>query len=238
MGKSNYWTYLRYVLKHKYFVAGECIKRGMWWHAITHDLSKFSRTEFKAYANHDFKLDYADPKFDAAWLHHQHNNKHHWDFWVSPDSGEPLFMPYKYVDQLICDWNAMSKVFGGTSFDYYCKVKDKIKMHKLSRLYLEYKLNDIGTLAVLQVKSKEILSYIPGAVEVFGVLSQNGGITILDKNNKDIGVILECFKERYQGADVYIEKIIVRNDKILSEILTSMYSGRQLIVSDTENIWG
>ena len=47
---QKYINYLRYVLQHKYKVFIQCIKRGLYIHAFTHDFSKFRPSEFIPYA--------------------------------------------------------------------------------------------------------------------------------------------------------------------------------------------
>jgi hypothetical protein len=44
--------YLSYVVRHKFFVAVECIAAGLWARGILHDLSKFLPSEFFPYANY------------------------------------------------------------------------------------------------------------------------------------------------------------------------------------------
>lgn len=105
-----YFEYIKYILKHKYYVGVECFKRGLYWQGLIHDLSKFSSKEFVAYMNM-----YTRPKitgikvtqrvkidFNKAWLNHIHNNPHHWEYWVL--DGEPLDMPDKYIKEMVCDW--------------------------------------------------------------------------------------------------------------------------------------
>ena len=46
----KYIKYLLYVIQHKYYVFIECWKDGLYWHGITHDLSKFMPSEFFPYA--------------------------------------------------------------------------------------------------------------------------------------------------------------------------------------------
>ena len=38
---TRYDRYLWYVIRHKWFVGVECVKRGLWWRGLVHDLSKF-----------------------------------------------------------------------------------------------------------------------------------------------------------------------------------------------------
>src|SRR5660397_273255 len=98
---AGYFKYLNYVLCHKYYVALECLKAGLYWQAITHDMSKFRPSEFFPYANHFYgstapkeeihgktgyykPTDTGDEDFDFAWLLHQKRNDHHWQFWILP----------------------------------------------------------------------------------------------------------------------------------------------------------
>ena len=46
----KYWDYFKYIVEHKKNVGIECLKAGMFIHAITHDLSKFLPSEFIPYA--------------------------------------------------------------------------------------------------------------------------------------------------------------------------------------------
>lgn len=153
-----YWKYLKYVLEHKKNVFVECWKDGLYSHAFTHDLSKFNPKEFFPYAEWFYGYDgiylkkqnnkeqltngascvskrYLECKkgFDKAWQHHKDKNKHHWNYWHERN----LIMPVKYIRQMICDWKAMSRKFGGTVQEYYLKNYDKIKLEKDSRLILE-----------------------------------------------------------------------------------------------------
>jgi len=43
---SKFLGHLRTVLTHKWYVFKNCIKAGIIWQGVTHDLSKFSPTEF------------------------------------------------------------------------------------------------------------------------------------------------------------------------------------------------
>ena len=147
-----YWQYFKYVCEHKKNVGIECVKMGLFLHAITHDLSKFLPSEFFPYAKYFFgkygvKLEDPKPwqnlikqlvsdKFGKAWLLHQHRNKHHWDYWVNSE-GKAIKMPKRYVKQMVADWRGMSKKFGGTASSFYIKNKETIRLHSHTRQYLE-----------------------------------------------------------------------------------------------------
>jgi hypothetical protein len=137
-----YWKYLKYIMQHKYFVAIECLKMGLYLHAITHDLSKFRPSEFFPYAEKFFSGDYAykyfyvESRFEMAWLKHQRRNPHHWDYWVD-SSCKSLPMPRKYVLQMVADWNAMGRKFGDTAKEFYLKNQSKMKLHHTTRDLLD-----------------------------------------------------------------------------------------------------
>lgn len=136
------WEYFKYIIGHKWNVGIECIKTGLYLHAITHDLSKFLPSEFIPYAKFFFSKNRAkgykqsdenDPNFQAGWNRHQKRNKHHWNYWVSvtrKDEIIPIPMPEKYVKQMICDWRGMSRKFGGTTIDYFISNREKMILHE------------------------------------------------------------------------------------------------------------
>jgi len=117
----KYLRYLKYLLKHKYYVFIECLKRRFIWRGITHDLSKFLPDEFIAYANYfygnypEYRQVEINRKLDLAWLRHQKRNKHHWQYWVLiEDSGDikPQEIPYQYLIEMLCDWIGASRALG------------------------------------------------------------------------------------------------------------------------------
>ena len=88
---ENYLRLIKTVLLHKWYVfrAGRRLKVPFW-RLVVHDLSKFSPSEFAAYAR-NFYGDRSDPYgFDRAWLHHQNRNDHHWEYWAARDGNEKL----------------------------------------------------------------------------------------------------------------------------------------------------
>lgn len=162
--KIDYIGYIKYVFEHKKNVFKICWKRGLYLHAFTHDLSKFSPIEFihyadKFYGEKDCKkckyymncnynqiglgsgkwakecIDYKHGKFEKAWEHHYKNNKHHWNYWIGKK------IPHKYIIQMICDWESVAIKFGGTAQEYYMKNYEKIDLTVESRCELEFCLN-------------------------------------------------------------------------------------------------
>ena len=110
---------------------------------IHHDESKYSDEEYYAYCEYFYgnKTDDVKSDFDYAWLHHQHNNPHHWQHWLlREDNGniKVLEMPFNYVVEMICDHWSFSWTKGNLYeiFDWYDKNKHKMLLHpNTKRLY-------------------------------------------------------------------------------------------------------
>lgn len=109
---KRHWQYLKYVMKHKWFVFLACLELGVpLWIAIFHDWDKFLPDEWFAYVNNfygeplviagrarwiergcpiganlrDIEYEIEAERQDAfakAWLLHQNRNKHHWQYWM------------------------------------------------------------------------------------------------------------------------------------------------------------
>jgi hypothetical protein len=166
----KYFKYLKYILKHKWFVFVECCKRGHPILGLFHDISKLLPSEFFPYLEyfyggphpklsetfgdkrnelliHNVKFqEEVDIDFDLAWLYHQHKNPHHWQYWIlREDYGKEvkvLEMPIKYIDEMISDWIGAGKAIYGkdNTLKWYKKNKDHIILHPTTRKWVEYKI--------------------------------------------------------------------------------------------------
>ena len=115
-----------------------------------HDESKLSMEEFDAYNEYfygDKKDQYVKEKFDYAWLHHIHNNPHHWQHWIlfeddpkNEKGYKCLEMPDADIVHMICDWFSFSFKKGDLKeiFSWYEKHEDNIKLHQKTRQKVEY----------------------------------------------------------------------------------------------------
>ena len=116
-----------------------------------HDASKMHPIEIEGYADW-FCGDKTDPAaFDAAWLHHQNLNPHHWEYWIprtihTGGKPGPLPMPEVYVREMIADWHAASFGIKGVwdISGWFNQHKDRIILHTESRLQLSTILRSIG----------------------------------------------------------------------------------------------
>lgn len=146
-----YLKYLKYLLRHKWFVMLECFKHGMIWQGIVHDWSKFLPDEMIPYAKFFYGGDkrkdaFYTPSqgtndFNIAWLKHQHRNPHHWQHWVlQEDDGDkfPLPMPRKYVFEMVCDWRGAGKASGNPDTPaWYLRNKNRMILHSSTRTLAE-----------------------------------------------------------------------------------------------------
>lgn len=150
----SHWRYLKYVLRHKFYVARECFRYRMYWRGIKHDWTKFLPCEWRPYvASFYGPWKYSDrpenvvEAFDRAWLHHQRWNSHHWQHWVlREDSGatKALEMPIDDTFEMFCDWIGAGLAITGKRevWVWYEKNRDKIILNQCTRDLIEGLISD------------------------------------------------------------------------------------------------
>ena len=129
-----------------------------------HDSSKYTPIEYYAYDDY-FYGEKVTPEvaeaFDYAWLHHIHNNPHHWQYWILKEDdslgmGDCIFVkcldiPDNYLVEMIADWWSFSWDKYNNSgkkrdlyeiFNWYDQHVDKIAMSPNS----EQKVKNLLTL--------------------------------------------------------------------------------------------
>jgi len=145
----RHWEYLKYVLRHKWFVLieGLKLKQIPLWILLLHDWDKFMPDEWFPYARCFYKLDGSkqymeSPEFTMAWNAHQKRNKHHWQYWmITWDRGETecLPMPLVYVYEMFADWRGAGRALGKPNTkQWYFENRDRIKLHPQSRELIEW----------------------------------------------------------------------------------------------------
>ncbi len=163
--------YLRYVIRHKWFVlyAGIRWTKAPLWRLLIHDWSKFRPSEWFPYVdtfygeharlkreeNDDFRYAVAanrrEAAFDRAWLFHINRNPHHWQHWIlleDEGGGKTVYMPERFVREMVADWLGAGRAITG-SWDlreWYAKHRDKVTLHSRSRWILEQILKNLGVL--------------------------------------------------------------------------------------------
>ena len=150
---QKFFGHLKTVTKHRRVVRKLCFKCGLYWQGLTHDLSKYSPTEFwngvKFYTG--TKSPHVGERetygYSKAWLHHKGHSKHHVEYWqdIRPNGKtEPIPMPKKYFTEMLCDRVAASMIYLGDKFtdksalDYYGTHYDENPFHSETREELEY----------------------------------------------------------------------------------------------------
>lgn len=119
-----------------------------------HDKSKYSEEEYNAYGEYFYgdKKDVPheeDDAFKKAWLHHLHNNPHHWQYWLLKEDDstelEALEMPIIYVQEMICDWFSfsISKNDASAIQSWYAENKHNQILHPNTRALVEEYLEKI-----------------------------------------------------------------------------------------------
>lgn len=146
---------IKRILTHKYYVAKYCFQIGLYWQGITHDLSKFSFTEFSGAIKYwdDNISSLANERkilgYSQTFLHHRGRNPHHYEYWIHSldDGGVPAKMPKKYVLELICDYLAAAKTYGANprkEYMWWIKQRSHMKIHQETKTYITevfYKYN-------------------------------------------------------------------------------------------------
>lgn len=151
---------LRRILIHKFWVAYYCFQLGLYWQGITHDLSKFSWTEFsRAVKYWDDKISSLNNEkringYSETFLHHRGRNPHHYEYWIHSldDGGIPAKMPLKYALELVCDYLAAAKTYGGNPKEecvWWNKYKNHMKIHEdtkdlISIIFANYSVRDFS----------------------------------------------------------------------------------------------
>lgn len=144
-------------MHHKWLVFKFCIKAGIPYRGLVHDLSKFSPTEFWESVRYyqggkrsPVPFAKKDLGYSEAWLHHDGRNKHHYEYWFDHDVG-PVVMPYKYAAEMICDKLAAAQTYQGKSWTKesnleYWNIKEKHKtcIHEKTKAFIEEVMTEVS----------------------------------------------------------------------------------------------
>lgn len=146
----RHWEYLKYVLRHKWFVLIAGLNLGVpVWQLIIHDWDKFLPDEWIPYAQCFYSLDghsqYAESNaFTIAWLKHQNRNPHHWQYWmITWDRGdtECIAMPERFWREMLADWHGAGRALGkADTAAWYATNYDKIQLHERTRKQIDIAL--------------------------------------------------------------------------------------------------
>ena len=171
----KFFHHLHTIDTHRYAVMRNCFKCGLIRQGLTHDLSKYSWSEFhesvKYFQGNRSPYIYEKEHFGYApgWLHHKGRNKHHWEYWYDMINGKwtPLEMPFNYFVEMVCDRVAACRIYQKDKYtkesalNYFLTRNDSKYMHPETAKMLEAVLRDIAengedaVFAKLKVQVKE-----------------------------------------------------------------------------------
>lgn len=166
--------------------------------SFNHDESKYSAEEYNAYdqyfygGNRSYKV---VQDFNYAWLHHIHQNPHHWQYWVlledDPNGWTPyktLLIPLPYIFEMIADWWSFSWKKGNLFeiFNWYAEHREKQYINPNSRMILERVLEKIWDILIMQetVRGRDI-SEIEGQYRRFWIEQKMDQLNLEHSDTKD-----------------------------------------------------
>lgn len=150
----NFWGHLKTVSHHRWLVCKGCFRVGLYRQGLTHDLSKFSPTEFRQGIK--YYQGYRSPNaaereqkgYSEAWMHHKGRNRHHFEYWtdVDPKTNRtgPVPMPRRFLAEMVMDRRAACMTYQGRAYhpgaelEYLKKSTESQLMHPQTRRQLEY----------------------------------------------------------------------------------------------------
>ena len=176
----NLWKHFKTITKHKILVMQGCFKVGLYWQGLTHDLSKYSPTEFFNGVRYfqgtrsPISAEREDRGYSEAWMHHKGRNRHHYEYWTDMNMETRQYesrpMPRKYLVEMVMDRRAASMIYQkeaytpGHPLEYQLTSKDRALMNEQTRRELEYiltMLRDEGEEATFRYLKNEVLKGRP-----------------------------------------------------------------------------
>ena len=169
------WKHFKTITHHKRLVFQGCCKVGLFWQGLTHDLSKYSPTEFRIGAKYyqgtrsPNAAEREDKGYSEAWMHHKGRNKHHYEYWtdmsMETKNYESVPMPRKYLVEMIMDRRAACMTYQGKDYKddsalvYFLASRERSLMHPELTKQLEYLLRMLA-----EQGEKETFRYIKTSV--------------------------------------------------------------------------
>ena len=150
------WQHFKTITHHRWLVRKGCFAVGLFWQGLTHDLSKYTPTEFMVGAKYyqgtrsPNAAEREEKGFSEAWIHHKGRNRHHFEYWNDMNMQnrryESVPMPRKYLAEMVMDRIAACKTYQGSAYTdgsalaYFEKSIDRELMHPSTRQELAYLL--------------------------------------------------------------------------------------------------
>lgn len=169
MKVKNFFGHLSVVTRHKWGVFKNCVKCGIPFRGIIHDLSKFSPTEFFESVRYfqgnrsPIGVCRRATGVSYAWLHHKGRNKHHIEYWTDPDCTVQPMMPYKYAVECVCDKLAATRTYAGKNYTpdlplaHWNKYGNKVNGNPKTMKFIEAVFEDVIALGERKVLNRKYM---------------------------------------------------------------------------------
>ena len=174
------WQHFKTITHHKWLVLRGCFAVGLYWQGLTHDLSKYSPTEFWVGARYyqgtrsPNAAERDEKGYSEAWMHHKGRNRHHYEYWTDMSMQtkryESVHMPRRYLVEMVMDRRAACMTYQGKDYtpasalNYYLKSKERYLMHPNTQQELEYiltMLRDQGEEETFRYLKHHVLKDLP-----------------------------------------------------------------------------
>lgn len=148
------WKHFVTITRHRWLVREGCFRIGLYWQGLTHDLSKYSPTEFLTGAKYyqgvrsPNAAEREEKGYSEAWMHHKGRNRHHYEYWTDMNKVtrryEAIPMPRKYLAEMVMDRRAACMVYEGEKYhpssalEYFLRSRERLLMHPQTMRELEY----------------------------------------------------------------------------------------------------
>ena len=174
------WQHFKTITHHKLLVMAGCFRVGLYWQGLTHDLSKYTPTEFWVGAKYyqgtrsPNAAEREERGYSTAWMHHKGRNRHHYEYWtdLNKETGryESVPMPRKYLVEMIMDRRAACMTYQGSAYtdasawEYFAKSRERKLMHprlEQELTFLLQMLRDKGEEETFWYLKEEVLAGKP-----------------------------------------------------------------------------
>lgn len=152
----KFWQHFKTITRHRIIVMKGCFQVGLYWQGLTHDLSKYSPTEFLVGAKYyqgnrsPNTAERLEKGYSMSWMHHKGRNRHHYEYWtdlnMETKQYEPVYMPRRFLVEQIMDRRAACMVYQGNAYTdasaliYFRNGMEKNRMHPENKRELEFLL--------------------------------------------------------------------------------------------------
>ena len=174
------WKHFKTINHHRFLVMVGCFKVGLIWQGLTHDLSKYSPTEFGIGARYwqgtrsPNAAEREEKGYSEAWMHHKGRNRHHYEYWTDmhpvTKTYEAIPMPRKYLAEMVMDRIAACRTYQGKNYtdssalEYLEKSREQHLMHPETKKQLSFlltMLRDKGQKETFRYIKKDLLKGKP-----------------------------------------------------------------------------